>query len=496
MLERDSVLKKSRILIVDDEPSILQTLQQVLANSYEVDVAENGIQGIARLQEAEYDLLLTDLKMPEVDGVQLMEWAKRLYPDIEVIMITGFSDISLAVKIVRKGAYTYITKPFKLADIHLNVKRALEKRKADLDRRLLLQKQRELEAELLREEERRRVQEETVVQNISSLIKALEGKDTYTRGHSERVTIYARGLARYLKLPSEQRTLVERSAKLHDIGKIGIRDNVLQKPGRLTPQEYSEIQLHPSLGAEIIRPISFLHDTIEGIGHHHESFDGYGYPQGLKGKDIPYVARILAVADTYDAMTSTRAYRIKLPREIAVNELLRCSQLPYDQDLLFRHRKNELLDQIHLVRVQIEKDFLLARILPGATPRIRQRLDSEEDFRAELRDLLPHEGGAREQYRELLSCVEEMTEYVRDTLDQEHDVFTRLNGGLQRFQGNGLGDEIGRFTEAIRKEAQFCLVYQMSARMQFDPAIVATFQEYISTEPTIEADIPPAYLPV
>jgi response regulator RpfG family c-di-GMP phosphodiesterase len=236
MLEtREPILKKSRILIVDDEPSILQTLQQVLANSYEVEVAENGIQGIARLQEKEYDLLLTDLKMPEVDGVQLMEWAKRLYPDIEVIMITGFSDISLAVKIVRKGAYTYITKPFKLADIHLNVKRALEKRKADLDRRLLLQKQRELEAELLREEERRRVQEETVVQNISSLIKALEGKDTYTRGHSERVTIYARGLARYLKISTEQRVLVERSAKLHDIGKIGIRDNVLQKPWSADP---------------------------------------------------------------------------------------------------------------------------------------------------------------------------------------------------------------------------------------------------------------------
>jgi response regulator RpfG family c-di-GMP phosphodiesterase len=496
MIERDSVLKKSRILIVDDEPSILQTLQQVLANSYEVDVAENGIHGIARLQEAEYDLLLTDLKMPEVDGVQLMEWAKRLYPDIEVIMITGFSDISLAVKIVRKGAYTYITKPFKLADIHLNVKRALEKRKADLDRRLLLQKQRELEAELLREEERRRVQEETVVQNISALIKALEGKDTYTRGHSERVTIYARGLARYLKLPVEQRVLVERSAKLHDIGKIGIRDNVLQKPGRLTPQEYAEIQLHPSLGAEIIRPISFLHDTIEGIGHHHESYDGFGYPRGLKGKDIPYVARVLAVADTYDAMTSTRAYRVKLSREIAVNELLRCSQLPHDQDLLFRHRKQELLDQIHLVRVQLEKDFLLTRVMGGASPRIRQRLDTEEDYRAELRDLLPKDGALRQQYDELLARIEEMTHLVRDSLEFEEEVFSRLAAGLHRLQGNGIAEEVSRFGEAIRKEAQFCLVYQLAPRMQFDPSIVATFQEYVSTEPTLEADIPAAYLPV
>jgi response regulator RpfG family c-di-GMP phosphodiesterase len=411
-------------------------------------------------------------------------------------MITGFSDISLAVKIVRKGAYTYITKPFKLADIHLNVKRALEKRKSDMDRKLLLQKQRELEAQLLREEERRRVQEETVVQNISSLIKALEGKDTYTRGHSERVTIYARGLARYLKLSEEQRVVVERSAKLHDIGKIGIRDDVLQKPGRLTPQEYSEIQMHPSLGAEIIRPISFLHDTIEGIGYHHESYDGCGYPQGLKGKDIPFVARLLAVADTYDAMTSTRAYRVKLSQDIAINELLRCSRLAFDQHLLHQHRKRELMDQLHLVRVQLEKSFLFSRILPGAPMRLRQRLDFEEDYRAELRDLLPKDGVSRTQYEELLSRIDELTEFVRSGLEQDEDFLGRLHVELQSHQGNGTPDEFWRFTEAVRKEAQFCLVYMLQPRMQFDPHMVATFQEYIGSEPALEADIPSAFLPV
>jgi hypothetical protein len=254
--------------------------------------------------------------------------------------------------------------------------------------------------------------------------------------------------------------------------------------------------MHPSLGAEIIRPISFLHDTIEGIGHHHESYDGFGYPQGLKGKDIPYVARVLAVADTYDAMTSTRAYRIKLSRDIAVNELLRCCNLDYDLDLLFRHRKQELFDQLHMVRVQIEKDFLLSRLMRGASPRIRQRLDSEEDYRADLRDLLPKDGKSRTEYDELLLRIEEMTEIVRRSLEQEEELFSRISTGLQRFSGNGLSEEVGSFGDAIRKEAQFCLVYQMQPRSQFDPQIVSTFQEYIHSEPTLEADIPPAFLPV
>ncbi len=488
--------RRWRLLIVDDEPSICQTLKHLLAKTYEVETAENGTQAIALLRRLPFDLLLTDMKMPDVDGVQVMKVAKELQPDIEVIMITGFSDISLAVKVVRQGAFTYITKPFKIDDIHLNVRHALEKRRAELERRLLLQRQRELKEELLREEERRRVQEETVVGNITSLIKALEGKDTYTRGHSERVTIYAGGITRYLNVDSDFAIIVERSARLHDIGKIGIRDCVLQKPGRLTPEEYAEIKLHPSLGAEIIRPVPFLRNTIEGIGHHHESFDGHGYPDGLEGKDIPLVARIMAVADTYDAMTSTRAYRVKLAREIAVNELLRCSGLPFDVHHLHEHRRGEFVNQICQRRIHLETNFLLSRSLHDAAPRIQKLLKPEQDYRQEFVELLPS-AHARELYRELRERLDDVEMLARQAMaERDGNILSRLATNLKTITASEpLAEHLNGFIHGLRKEAKYCLVNLMKPRMQFDPAIVMTFHEYVTAEPALEADIPSAFLP-
>jgi putative nucleotidyltransferase with HDIG domain len=479
-----------RVLVVDDEKFIRDILADFLGmEGYSVRTAEDGITALRELQRTRYDLVISDLKMPNMGGLELLREVSRHSPDTLTVIMTGFGTVETAIDAMKRGAYDYILKPFKVEEIVHIVQRGLEKRRltaenlrlrealslykvseaiaaslsleevistveasaladvhADvvctwledgeghyrqrsislrnqqsnappgatgvldpnaivrrlgLDRPLMVHDSRaaqffssqperpisSLAAVPLKMRDRllgwiavvsltstKRFDEgqrkmlsiiasraaaaienarlyenlqETFQQTIQGLAQTIDKMDRYTAGHSERVARYAVALARWLGLPTDLVEVVRHSALMHDIGKLGCVMN-LNKPGKLTQQEYEVFKKHPVYGREILDPIKFLEPVIPGVYLHHERWDGRGYPMGLEGEDIPLIARIISVADTYDAMTSDRAYRRALPHEVTVNEIIRCSKSQFDPDLAgtFTDRIDDYRDEL------------------------------------------------------------------------------------------------------------------------------------------------------
>ena len=466
--------ERPRVLIVDDEKFIRDILADFLGmEGYHVRTAEDGAAALNELDHAHYDLIISDLKMPRMGGIELLEAIATHAPHALTVIMTGFGTVETAIDAMKRGAYDYILKPFKVEEVIHVVQRGLEKQRlsaenlrlkealslykvseaiaaslsldevlatvgdtalheihGDLvstwlddgeggyfERQRLVQpkptassaefgrfdaaafvehftadsmllehgtkgmrffkeppqapiisllavplrmKQRVLgfiavasfsKSKRFDEGQRKllaivgsraaaaienaRLYENlraTFQQTIQGLAKAIDKMDRYTAGHSDRVATYAMYLAVRLGLPPDMIEIVRQSALMHDIGKIGCVMN-LNKPGKLTQDEYEVFKKHPGYGKDILDPIKFLHPLIPGVHLHHERWDGRGYPLGLKGNDVPLIARIIAVADTYDAMTSDRAYRRALPHEVAVNEIERCAGSQFDPEV-------------------------------------------------------------------------------------------------------------------------------------------------------------------
>ena len=465
--------EKPRVLVVDDEKFIRDILADFLGmEGYIVRTAEDGSSAVNELSRARYDMVISDLKMPRMGGLELLKEVARTHPDTLTVIMTGFGTVETAIDAMKRGAYDYILKPFKVEEIVHIVQRGLEKRRLAaenlrLREALSLYKVSEAIAASLSLEEviatvadsavneiradvvatwledgeggyvERSVQQSTALpasldpgrldakvisarlargeqvmehgaraaglfellperpvssvalvplkmrerligwigvvsltaskrfdegqrkmlsivasraaaaienarlyedlqatfqQTIQSLARTIDKMDRYTAGHSERVARYAVALARWLGLSEDTIEMVRHSALMHDIGKVGCVMN-LNKPGKLTQEEYEIFKKHPVYGREILDPIKFLEPVIPGVHLHHERWDGRGYPLGLAGQEIPLIARIISVADTYDAMTSDRAYRRALPHEVTVNEIIRCSGTQFDPDI-------------------------------------------------------------------------------------------------------------------------------------------------------------------
>ena len=464
---------RPRVLVVDDEKFIREILAEFLGmEGYVVRTAEDGSAALAELSRAHYDLVISDLKMPRMGGIELLDQISRVDPKALTVIMTGFGTVETAIDAMKRGAYDYILKPFKVEEVIHIVQRGIEKKRMAaenlrLREALSLYKVseaiaaslsldevlatvidsalNELHADLvstwlddgeggyferenvpgpaLREVvhlphldadalvahfakdgilveqgpkaarffadefplplvsfmavplrmkqklagfiavasfskgkrydegqrkllsiiasraaaaiENARLYEDlqaTFKQTIEGLAKAIDKMDRYTAGHSDRVAAYATFLAKRIGLSPAEVEIVRQSALMHDIGKIGCVLN-LNKPGKLSQEEYEIFKKHPGYGKDILEPIKFLHPLIPGVHLHHERWDGRGYPLGLAGNSIPLIARIIAVADTYDAMTSDRAYRRALPHEVAVAEIERCSRTQFDPDL-------------------------------------------------------------------------------------------------------------------------------------------------------------------
>jgi response regulator RpfG family c-di-GMP phosphodiesterase len=471
-MRSDTAAPSARVLVVDDEAPIREMLAEFLElEGYLVGSASDGEEALRELAKAPYDVVLTDLKMPRLGGIALLEALAESVPGVLAVIMTGFGTVETAIDAMKRGAYDYILKPFKLREVLHVIERAVEKKRIQAENMRLREALslyqvseaisaslsldqvmdtvtasclRELGADLVTAwlddgegglvERHRRAREEVVgqadfgalshqivaarlrgdipllvhgedavclfaggsveptsfvavplrvqsrdigfiavasgspgrkleegqrkllsilasraaaaienarlygdlqatfQQTIQGLAKAIDRMDPYTAGHSGRVARYAVYLARRMALDVDAVEIVRQTSLMHDIGKIGCALQ-LNKPGKLTDAEYDAFKLHPAHGRDILRPIKFLHPLIPGVHLHHERYDGHGYPLGLRGDDIPLVARIIAVADTYDAMTSDRSYRRALPHDVALAEVERCAGTQFEPDI-------------------------------------------------------------------------------------------------------------------------------------------------------------------
>ena len=318
-------------VIADDEPRLRQVLVRLMtSDGFTCLEAADGVEAMEKLATVPAALLLSDLRMPRMDGIELLREARAKYPDLAVILITAVADVEMALSCLANGAMDYLTKPFHLEEVLARVGQAMEKRQLILENR-----EYQSGLERLVSAQARRL-EELFLGGVQALVQALEVKDQYTRGHSIRVSQYSSFLAREIGLSETTVRDIELGGQVHDIGKIGVREAVLNKEGPLTDEEYQHIMTHPVVGWQILSPL--LGDTpvaLDIVRFHHERFDGRGVPDGLAGSNIPLGARIAGVADAFDAMTSGRAYRRGryMSADDAVAEIMRCSGAQFDPEL-------------------------------------------------------------------------------------------------------------------------------------------------------------------
>jgi putative nucleotidyltransferase with HDIG domain len=328
-VQTDSV---ENILVVDDEEAIREVVSTMLeSKGYHCTAVSNGRAAQDVVKRTTPDLVLSDMIMPEMDGIKLLEWLRQYDPEIPVIMVTAIHDISTALEAIRRGAYDYILKPFEKDQLYLGVNRALQHRRLVAENRNY---QRDLERQVEERTARLTIAlaqlEQSYDDTLEALGSALDLKDAETEGHCQRVTAFTISIAKAMPVPNAYLPVLARAAFLHDIGKMGIPDKILLKPGPLTDDEKVIMRKHCQIGYDMLIRIPFLRDAAEIVLAHQEFFDGTGYPRGLKGEEIPLGARIFAIADSMDAMLSDRPYRKALPMSYAREEIQRCSGTQFD----------------------------------------------------------------------------------------------------------------------------------------------------------------------
>ena len=325
-------VEMENILVVDDEEAIREVVSTMLeSKGYHCTSVHNGRAAQDQVKRTTPDLVLSDMIMPEMDGIKLLEWMRQYDPDVPVIMVTAIHDISTALEAIRRGAYDYILKPFEKDQLFLGVGRALQHRRLVIENRSY---QRGLEQEV----EERTAQlrgalaqlEQSYDETLEALGSALDLRDAETEGHCQRVTAFCIEIAKALGVLEPHLSILARAAFLNEIVKMAIPDKILLKAGPLEEQEKQIMTKHCQDGYNMLIRIPFLRDAAEIVLAHQEFYDGSGYPRGLKGEQIPLGARIFAIADTMDAMTSDRPYRRGLSMSHARDEIRRCAGTQFD----------------------------------------------------------------------------------------------------------------------------------------------------------------------
>lgn len=349
-----------RILVVDDEEAIREIIiAQLLSANYQCRQAASGLEALALLNSGEdFELMLSDLMMAELDGIGLLERTKEKYPDMPVVMVTAVHDISVALAAIRNGAYDYLLKPFEREQLLATVRRALENRRLKMENRAYQTNLESLVAN--RTDQLRKAMgnlERSYDTTLEVLGDALDMKDAETEGHSKRVTAFTIAIARAMGLPADQIRVIARGAFLHDLGKMAIPDAILRKPGKLNEEEIAIMREHCYRGYLLLKRVSFLGEACEIVYSHQEHFDGSGYPRRLRNGEIPLGARIFAIADTLDAITSDRPYRAAQSFIAARQEIYRCAGSQFDPqvvnvyrampDSIFEDLKKEIDSQSH-----------------------------------------------------------------------------------------------------------------------------------------------------
>nr|MDQ3744379.1 response regulator [Acidobacteriota bacterium] len=372
-------LGRARVLIADDEPEIRAVLSDLLSRRYECTTVGSAEEALACLRERDYDLVISDIMMGGMSGLEMIPYLLRLAPDTVVIMISGVQTIESAVGALRAGAFDYVMKPFDLQHVEAAVSRALEHHDLRVSKRryetyleeMVEQRTAELDGAL-------RSLGDAYRTTLKALTAALETRDAETHGHSERVVSFSLRLGRELGLDADRMRSLEFGSLLHDIGKIGVPDAILRKPAALTQDEWTRMREHPLHGQKILRGIQFLEGASRVVAQHHEKWDGTGYPLGLRGEEIDINARIFAVADAFDAMTSDRVYRAGRGYEAAAAELEAFSGRQFDPRVVeaFRRVPREEWEELRRasVGVRYSKAQALAAHACAPAPLLRRGL--------------------------------------------------------------------------------------------------------------------------
>jgi putative two-component system response regulator len=321
----------ARCLIVDDDAQVRHVLARVITmHGLSTIEAASGADALSTLErEGEVPVCISDIYMPEMDGMTFLREAVTRYPDMAVIMLTGVAEVSTAVECLKLGALDYISKPVMVEEVRARVDKALEKRQLILQNRFY---QQTLEGKVRDLDQRNRT---SLINGVQMLVHALEAKDAYTSGHSSRVSRYATRSAVLLGFTDDALEHIRLGGELHDIGKIGTREDILNKPGPLTEPEFEHVKMHTTLGEKILAPFLTESPIVLRIARsHHERLDGSGFPDSLRGDQIPLEARIVAVVDAFDAMTTNRAYRPPRPPAEAMRELRRCAGVHFDPEVV------------------------------------------------------------------------------------------------------------------------------------------------------------------
>ena len=337
------------VLFVDDEVNILKALQRLLRNEpMQVLTASRPQEAIDLLESTPAQVVVSDQRMPDMSGVDLLSTIRERHPDMVRMMLTGYTEMDIAVEAINKGEiYRLITKPWNDDELKATLRQAFDHYdlKGEIKRLNQVTREQNFKLQDMNRNLEAKVRERTkqlaakhqelrtaYIQTIRALAEAIDAKDAYTRGHSERVAVYSSRLAREMGLRKDMIERVYFSGLLHDVGKIGVPDAIITKPDRLTAEEYLEIQKHPEIGAKILEPVEFLRHIVPCVRHHHEWFDGCdrGYPERLRGDKIPLPSRLILVCDTVEAMTSDRPYRKALPLDTVVRELHKYSGSQFD----------------------------------------------------------------------------------------------------------------------------------------------------------------------
>jgi len=322
---------KPRLLIVDDEAEVRSVLNDLLGDTYQCSQAPSAEEALAQLRERDYQLVISDITMSGMSGLEMIAHVKVISPDTVIVMISGMQTIESAINALRLGAFDYLMKPFDLRQAEAAVTRALEHHELIAAKRryeyhleeLVEQRTAELDEALASLEKAYR-------STLKALTAALETRDAETHGHSERVVTFSLRLGREYGLGASEMKALEFGSLLHDIGKIGVPDAILRKPAKLTDEEWVRMREHPRHGQQILRGIKFLEGAARVVAQHHEKWDGSGYPLGLRAEEIDVCARIFAVADAFDAITSDRVYREGRSYEAAARELDEWSNQQFD----------------------------------------------------------------------------------------------------------------------------------------------------------------------
>ena len=317
--------RKYKIIGVDDEEGILDSLRVLLEDtSYEFVGITNPVEAIERVRQEHFDSMLLDFMMTPLHGDEVVEEIRKFNKELYILLLTGHKDLAPPLETIKRlDIQGYCEKSDKFDQLLLLIESAIKSVKQMDEIKRINEKLEDSKEQL----------EQAYLDMVQTLRYTVEAKDSYTRGHSDRVSEYSVLIGEKLGLPAEQIKTLRIGGLFHDIGKIGIPDSILLKPAKLTDEEYSQIKNHPSIGAHILGSAAIFQDIIPIVKHHHERYDGNGYPSKLKGEEIPYLARIAAVADTFDAMTSRRSYRGPIDVEHVKEEIKRCEGTQFDPQI-------------------------------------------------------------------------------------------------------------------------------------------------------------------